>query len=292
MKLPNFLTFEPFRDAKRSMGIREDKLGDLTAIIVATTGLPLEKLQALSNGGLDIESLDEVKVNSDGTLSDEKQTKRVLLYIRDVSGYGFFQSDPRFHFANCQTLQEMRTNSRFGRYVIATKDDGEFTVYVGNSKTETNKRLQVCKNCLDCLKFEGYDRNWPRSKRNSAVSNFEITKFFELYPKSLHHDTPDFTEITAPRNLYHEDFTILSRQLRSERGWRCEAIACGVVLLKAEHQKYLHVHHIDGQKNRNARSNLKILCLYCHSQQYQHQHMYGSSGYNDFVKLRQQLLRT
>ena len=82
MKLTNFLTFQPFVDAKRNMGIREDNLGDLNAIVVATSGLSLEKLEALSNGGLDIESLDEVKVNSDGTLSDEKQSKRVaVIYL-------------------------------------------------------------------------------------------------------------------------------------------------------------------------------------------------------------------
>lgn len=290
MKLTNFLTFQPFVDARRNMGIREDKLGDLNAIVVATSGLSLEKLEALSNGGLDIESLDEVKVNSDGTLSDEKQSKRVLLYIRDVSGYSFFESDPRFHFANCQTLQEMRVNSRFGRYVIAIEDTGNFSVHVGKSLKPTPKRLQVCMNCLDCLKFQGYDRNQEKSARKAAVASFNIQTFFKLYPKSLHAQIPEFTEEDAPRNLYHEDFKVLSKEVRAERAWRCEGDECGVDLSKAAHRKYLHVHHIDGQKNRNARSNLQVLCLYCHSRQYQHQHMFTSPNYDDFAKLRRQLL--
>jgi hypothetical protein len=292
MKLPDYSNFSPFLEAKRRMGISKEKVGDLAAIAIATTGISWEDLEAITEGGLDVQSLYDVKVNSDGTLSDKTQSKRVLLYIRDVSSYGFDASDPKFHFANCSTLQEMRTNNRLGRYVIAIEDTGEFTVYVGDAETHTRKRLNVCKNCLSYLQYEGYDRNWSYQRKNEAVSGFVIANFFTLYPKSLHHQNPEFDETNAPRNMYEANWSALSREVRMERGWKCEEPDCGVVLSSLQTQKYLQVHHLDGQKNKNARVNLRVLCVYCHAQQWQHSHMRNTSTFRDFERIRKDLLRS
>ena len=287
MKLPNFLSFEPFVIAKRKMGIAPNVLGDLRQIEIPISGPTKIEHEKLANEGLDVE-LDVVVENTDGTLG--YKNKRVILYIRDVSSYGSFESDPKFHIANCRTLKDMRQNNRFGRYVIANKDTGRFSVRTRQSKKPFDKQLSVCQNCLDYLNFDEFELNWVSSQREIAVRNFSILRFFELYPKTLHYDLPAHTEVTAPENKYSDDFAKISARNRSERGWRCEEAGCGVVLSSPEYRKYLHVHHRDGLKNNNSPSNLKVLCLYCHSNQYQHHHMRSLPEYIEFMSIRSLLL--
>lgn len=287
MKLPNFLKFEPFLEAKSRMGIAQSTLGNLQKIEISVSGPTFAELKSLSNEGLDIE-LDVVVENSDGTLG--YKNKRVILYIRDVSGYGNFESDPKFHVANCRTLKDMRHNNRFGRYVVANKETGSFTVRTKQGRRTIEKRLQVCQNCLDYLRFESFELQWGEGQRQKTVREFSIKRFFELYSKTFHYDIPLHDETTAPENRYPTDFDKISTRIRIERGWRCEGEGCGVVPSEHKHRKYFHVHHVDGQKNNNASSNLKVLCIHCHAQQFQHNHMRALPEYFEFQSIRGSLL--
>jgi hypothetical protein len=288
MKLPDFLSFEPLLIAKKKMGIARETLGDLEHIVISVPGLTRIQLESLGKEGLDVE-LDDVIENHDGTLV--YKNKRVILYIRDVSGYGNFSSDPKFHISNCRTLRDMRQNNRFGRYVIANKDTGKFTVRAGLSGDLIEKRLDVCQNCLERLNFDGFVLGWDQGRRRIAVQNFSIRNFFERYPKTLHHDVPKYDESTAPMNRYSQDFAVTSRGLRSARGWRCEGVNCGVNLSDMELQKFLHVHHKDGQKSNDNPGNLLVLCIHCHALTYHHQHMRNTPDYREFVSIRSKLLR-
>lgn len=66
--------------------------------------------------------------------------------------------------------------------------------------------------------------------------------------------------------LYGRDWKRLSRQIRQEANWRCEA--CG----RKHRQRFrflggyviLAVAHIDQNPSNNARSNLMALCQRCH----------------------------
>ena len=73
---------------------------------------------------------------------------------------------------------------------------------------------------------------------------------------------------------YAEGWTTLSKQLRAEMDWCCEQ--CGINL--SARRDLLDVHHIDHDKQNNDRSNLAIVCAYCHSLFPDHSHVLDRVG--------------
>src|SRR6185437_6474991 len=108
--------------------------------------------------------LDEVRVLEDGTLAYKNQ--RVVLYIRDVKQYRRSQPTdadlPRFHVADCDKLKEMRSNNRYERYVVATRDTGVFTINFKPQGAQrfikSDKQLCVCQLCLRRLDWDNFSR--------------------------------------------------------------------------------------------------------------------------------------
>src|SRR6185437_13545466 len=99
-------------------------------------------------------------VLGDGTLAYKNQ--RVILYIRDIKQFrDKSPSDdhlPRYHLTDCDKLQEMRANNRYGRYVVATRDTGEFQVNLtrNGALRQSDERLTVCQFCLGQLNWENF----------------------------------------------------------------------------------------------------------------------------------------
>jgi hypothetical protein len=276
MKLPNFLMSDDLVRLKRAMGIPANKLGDVKAIEIKSEGVTPSEIQRLGNEGLEVDKRDVVAL-PDGTLS--YKNRRVLLYIRDVTQYvGYFE--PKFHFADCVTLQQMRENRRFGRFVIASRDDGLFHLHYIDSGNRIDKRLDVCQNCLDCLNYKGFRLSMRADVRRAAVRVFSIADFFARYPKTLHHFIPTHTDQTAPTNNYSSDFLVISRAYRQKRNWICET--CTIPLPRPMMQRYLDVHHMDGQKNNNEEANLKAVCVHCHALEPSHRHITATLRYRDF----------
>ena len=259
------------------MGIPRDALGNLRAIEVRRVGATREELRKLAEEGLEIDD-EEIVPLPDGTLS--YKDRRVLLYIRDISQYGGNYSDPKFHVANCATLQRMRENRRDGRYVIASRDDGLFQVRFVNRGIREDRLLHVCQHCLERLKYVGFHRDLSEGARQAKVRNFSIADFFAKFPKTLHHAMPAHTDQTAPINDYSPDFSIISRAYRQKRNWICKT--CGIPLAKDIMQRYLHVHHINGLKNENNDENLKAVCVHCHALEPSHGHILAMRQYREF----------
>jgi hypothetical protein len=283
MKLPNFLEFAPLNDLRRQMGARE--LGSFTSGYKPNR-LTAEELDRLSRVGIDI-SFDEVTILPDGTLS--YKDSRVLVYIRDIQLYRAGQEVlPRFHIADCKTLQDMRAKNRYGRYVVATRDDGRFELNITDPGTQrftpTTRQLNVCQNCLAKLSFEGFDFGLRRARRKEIVSGFEIRRFFEMYPRSLIPRQPLYTAATAPLNEYSVDFADISAQLRRQRGWRCTDCKCD--FSEESLRKFLHVHHKNGMRSDNRPENLSVLCIACHARQPNHEHMTALPEFKEFQNLQ------
>lgn len=280
MKLPDFFEFQPLNLIKTKMGIPQDVYGNLAVSIdpARLTKLELEKLT--SQDGLDI-SIDDLAILSDGTLA--YKDSRVILYIRDISIMGKKEIQPRFHLANCKTLRQMRENNRFERYVISTRTDGHFNLNLIQGQNINSKlsKLDICQNCLDFLTFNGFIMSWPQLKRHKIVKQFKIDNFFEQYPKSLHSRLPENTSLTAPLNIYTDDFTKISQKLRKDSGWTCQS--CGSNFSVPSKKEWLHVHHINGLKHDNDRSNLAVLCIGCHAAQPNHGHMKNNPNYKEFI---------
>src|SRR5215467_3250315 len=116
MTLPDFLEFEPLNRLRRLMNapIPEDFLLD------TFNYLTLDDLDKALGGieGVTVDDISQIQPLPDGTLV--YKGRRILLYIRDrraFAGQNPQQILPKFHVANCSTLDQMRQQGRFARYV-------------------------------------------------------------------------------------------------------------------------------------------------------------------------------
>ncbi|MDN3696190.1 HNH endonuclease [Vibrio cortegadensis] len=256
------VSFKNLKAAVSVMGPEEKGLFNL-----AYQETSIEKLDLELAIGKDVE-LKDVDVDS-GLLS--YKGRNVSLYIK-ANG-----TSARFHIADCKTLQSMRANGRFERYVVTNDTSGEFVV--SSSYGETKAKLKVCQNCLRQLNYKGCNTGTPIS---SVVQQFDMAEFFATYSSFFPH-LPSRKAETAETG-YTEDWAKVSSHYRVEKNFECEQ--CNVNL--RSNRSLLHVHHISGVKSNNKASNLKALCIDCHSKQPMHSHMALSHSERQLInQLRQ-----
>ncbi|OJU93117.1 MAG: hypothetical protein BGO19_14925 [Acinetobacter sp. 38-8] len=123
---------------------------------------------------------------------------------------------------------------------------------------------------------------WSESKKGKAVEHFNIADFFKVYPKSFHINKHQ-DNIRTPLNIYSKDWRGISSSVREKSGWICEE--CHINLSAVEHHCFLHVHHKNGQKYNNDRENLEVLCIRCHANEPNHQHLKSNKIYQDFMRI-------
>jgi hypothetical protein len=256
---------------------------------VSVTAYDPGKWEQIRTTGIEVQ-LSEVKSSEQGLLTYEG--RHILLYIKDTpKAMGVVMVDPaslqKFHFFDCSTLDRMRAANRFERYVVTQCQTGDFLLDVTDPHTRTLykkdviARLHVCRDCLSGSKYQNYKKNLPQSRRDEIVENFNIAEFFQKYNYSFRGE-PARTAETAPPNRYPVDWEDIAREHKSRVHWRCQE--CPVDL--SEHRHLLHVHHINGVRTDNRASNLRVLCVECHSQQPQHQHL-KSRFSRELIELRE-----
>ncbi|MBX2866861.1 HNH endonuclease [Candidatus Kaiserbacteria bacterium] len=183
-----------------------------------------------------------------------------VLFIYDQAAANWRDSDReyKYHFCWCSTLETMQDFGRRGRYKPKYDvDNNTFTVNRGNS--DELREMNVCKNCLRKMDFKGYGHT-TYQKKTLIYSEFDIAYFFSLkLPQDLLKPTHPFHT-----GKYTSDWKQVREKIIMERGGKCET--CGTV-------NHLQVHHINGIKDDNSSSNLKVLCYTHHSEQPMHGHM-------------------
>jgi len=242
---------------------------------------PLESLEApdfmiqLGETGIEID-LEEVEGTKNGLLSYKGQ--HVLLYIKDTrQDRHTLLHDPeasrKFHIADkCSTLERMREDNRYDRYVVTNRTDGFFLVdaedYLSGETDEIEAPLKVCRNCLRELNYEQYDRQMP-SQKKEIWRSFSIGDFFDAHTTDFL-VKPKYTDATYPSGGYTNNWVETSLKFREAANWSCQR--CRVDL--SEHKSFLHVHHRNGVKSDNLPNNLEVLCALCHRDEPAHRQMH------------------
>lgn len=227
-----------------------------------------DEIRKLGTEGIDV-TLREIKQLNDRTL--EYKGQRVLVYIRDVHHYQDRTelNLSKFHVSFCPKLDEMTKNGRWARYVVANRDDGYFSIRINNGKSEYVK-LNVCKFCLETLRWNGYSRsNLTHAEKDKHVTHFSISDFFKKFQKTLLSVIPTYTSDTAPINDYSSNFQDIAKKMKESSNYICSD--CGKQYL--HDKKNLHVHHKNGLKNDNSSLNLEVVCRECHANKPYHGHM-------------------
>ena len=282
MRLIDFSSYEPLNHLKDLMGIPRGTFGSLI-ITVAPAVLTREELDKLTSGtGVDV-SLGDLTTLPDGTF--ELKGEQVVIYIRDIDDYGRGTDGPRFHVKTCKTIIRMRDVGRMTRYVAASEPEGVFVVNVRHSFGARQERrpLKVCWNCLNEINYDNFARRSLDGKK-SIVARCTPAQFFERHPRPLHSHLPARGADTAPLNVYSPNFPEISRSMKDRSGWRCEG--CMADLSEPSRRKYLNVHHRDGDRTNDSPSNLKVLCVACHGEEPNHQHMKATPSYREYLVVR------
>jgi hypothetical protein len=282
MKLPDFLQFEPLNNLRRIMGAG---LGTFVPVTNPNV-LTIEEIGQLAGEGIEI-PLKDVRVLDDGTLA--YKNSRVILYIRDVNQYSRSSMKtadlPKFHVSDCKKLQDMRSHQRFGRYVVATRDDGNFKLNVmasGSAKPAPRiEKLNICQFCLGKIRWNGFQHSLPWDARNQIVKSFTLKEFFERYGKTLIIKEPVHSADTAPLNVYSDDFEAIGERVKRDRNYHCDE--CRINL--RHHPRFLHTHHKNGEKSDNRPENLGALCIRCHAKEWGHGHMKSLPEYQEFIRM-------
>jgi len=188
------------------------------------------------------------------------------LFIYDQSGENFRSrwpynnstSDYKYHFTWCQALESMAQAGRRGRYKAKYDlDNNVFTV--SNGRHDVQKEMNVCKFCLGNFNYKNYS-SLTRDNKEVLYKEFEPAIFFSNnLPKDLIRPSHQFHT-----GRYTQDWREVSKRTKSDRGNKCEECGSSV---------HLQTHHIDGIKDNNISTNLKVLCYKHHSEQPYHSHM-------------------
>lgn len=199
--------------------------------------------------------------------------RQVLLYIPDHS-FSFNEvvagekEGNKFHVTDCKTLEMMRRDKRFERYIVTNNMSGKFRIFGKRQffehKNEAEVSLLVCKNCLIKLNYQGAEEY---ALRQRVVDSFSIPEFFETYSSCFRYEPNGFRN---REEGYVVGWTDIASQLKKDKGYECEN--CCVIL--KDHKRLLHVHHINGVKSDNNPGNLKVLCMDCHRKEPMHSHMH------------------
>ncbi|MCB4800252.1 HNH endonuclease family protein [Neotamlana laminarinivorans] len=282
MKLINFYEYQELSSLLEKMGAELKPMESN----VAWNGIDDEKLKELLQTGETEISINEIDI-IDGLINYKGEN--VIIYIRDQYEK-YYERGYKFHLSNCRTIENARQNNRTSRYVVSLKTDGYFKINLLRDdvviQRDLNEPLTVCKNCLTNLNFKGY-ADKTQSQKTQIFKNFKLSDFFNYY-----NDRPQnlnlfgfLNDNQAPINVYAHNFDKLSLQFRQKQKFVCAS--CKLNL--SEYQKYLHVHHKDGNKANNNILNLEALCIECHSNQPEHSRLKYNPDYTAFMKIKHQL---
>jgi hypothetical protein len=160
---------------------------------------------------------------------------------------------PRFHVVQCETIKSYRGFVSANRMPVPVT-----SVETGETSFQT---LSLCGNCRNEIAsgLFGKSGNW-----------FDLVlNYFEMQEMPLFRS-----------DAYHTSWKQISEAYKESVGWKCEENDCRIDLSGNENRRWLHTHHVDGNKQNNLRVNFRALCLLCHALQHKDK-LVNRDGFNE-----------
>lgn len=194
--------------------------------------------------------------------------RQVFLYKR---GYHLkYNEKPRMHICKCSTIESFMQGEDIPAYrrantaKVLVQDIGSIgkkDVWVDN--------LPLCKNCARII--------------GNVNRNMDSAAFVEVLKAAAPAEEQTQQSYEVDAHGYTRDWNEISRKFREEHNYICDK--CGVQVSRFE-TEYMHVHHRNGDKANNRRSNLQCLCIKCHSEvDPTHVHNFSSRPKQLLIKL-------
>lgn len=229
-------------------------------------------IQEMPNLSYDLES-SEIQFDELGSFTTDKygNTYRLGLFLT-LYGKTFLRS-PALHIDFCETAEKFRSRLNYTNSQIVTYYS------LDKKKRFANEKLSICKNCMKVA----------RSKLSVQITGNEFCDFL------LAIEEDDNLKCKALNSEgYALNWQQISKAYRESKKYTCEN--CNLKMDDQKYSKFWHTHHIKGnEKLNNKRSNLKCLCIKCHSaiDEY-HKQQFSSienvlllEQFNNYIKCRQ-----
>ena len=266
-------------------------------VVQSITKKDLEKAKRLlKTHGKDINSIEDIFVNNNGELFEllpDGSLVRVNLYIatQNIDSYANFEYftanhiQYKYHIFKCAVISNMFNSGRKHRYKINNRDDGTFHYTFTSSAgrvigTNENQKINICGHCLK--KFLHI-----QSVSDEDVENFRLEEFYNK-SNSFFNDI-DVTDIekgvSIRTNIHSRLWNKISKQAKINRNYTCEK--CGYIPRTDYDKRFIHTHHIKGNKYNNGEDSLQVLCVECHSNvDSSHSVIKESADYSDRIRER------
>ena len=205
--------------------------------------------------------------------------RKALIYIADISSWDPGWNDPRLHILYCKKIKDMFEEGRRHRYRALGGAPEKCRLIKKDPKTgkikKFEKKLEVCQLCLDKYN-KSFGAKWEKR-------DFPLEEHLKSLPRDLgFSDRSIKYDFCVIPNDYTKDWGKISNRIKERAGWICRR--CRRCFKKENCRRFLHAHHIDGNKRNNRPGNLKPLCIQCHSEEPGHAHIKKTPEYKEFLK--------
>jgi len=218
------------------------------------------------------------------TILKDGTVRKTIVYISEIKRWTLetYGNYPKFHIFNCHTLVQMQNGGKSERYKKTLRSDGKFLMVISGEQSADTRHipLEICGNCLNQYNTKFHTRY--------SKANFNIKEYIEQPITTHHMDLNGMVfkdDLETVPQFYAKNWNQISSELKKIKNYTCQK--CDIHLKEA--QKYLHTHHVDSNPSNNIIGNLKVLCIECHANEFNHAHIKQNIYYDDFLTYKARL---